>query len=345
MKRICIVPNVSGVGGMVSFRARFKAGLVERGIEVSHNLGDTCDAILVIGGTRDVAGLWQAKKRGIRIVQRLDGMNWLHRKLNTGVKHFLRAEYGNLILQFVRARLADHIVYQSEFSRQWWEQVHGPTPVSTRVVYNGVDLSTFSPRTPGGQTQAPPSDRFRVLMVEGSLRGGYELGLESAVEMVEILNGRYRQDLGRPVELMVVGRVSQKIKEDWRQRTDIPLVWAGYVPLEKIPAIDGAAHLLYAADINAACPNSVIEALACGLPVLAFDTGALAELVSDAGGRIIPYGGDPWKLEPPDVPALAEAAVDIFLNQLYYCSTARKHAEAEFGLDKMVAGYLEALLC
>jgi len=83
--RICVVPNVSGVGGMVSFRAKFNTGLIARGIEPCIDLGDLpYEAVLVIGGTRQLLGLWRAKKRGIPIVQRLNGMNWLHRKLNTG---------------------------------------------------------------------------------------------------------------------------------------------------------------------------------------------------------------------------------------------------------------------
>ena len=45
-------------------------------------------------------------------------------------------------------------------------------------------------------------------------------------------------------------------------------------------------------------PNSVIEALACGLPVVSFDTGALPELVTPGAGRVVAYGGDPWRLDP-----------------------------------------------
>ena len=356
MTRICIVPQVSGVGGMVSFRGRFSAGLQARGYKVVDNPRlSTFDFLLVIGGTRDLLGLWRAKRRGVRIVQRLNGMNWLHRLQPTGSKHYLRAEYGNLILRIIRARLADHIVYQSEFSRQWWERIHGPTRCSNSVVINAVDLEVYSPKlqAPSHKSQVA-SDRFsalhsplavdhyRVLLVEGSLMGGYELGLESAVNLVELLNSQHRSRLDKPVELLVAGRVSEAVKMRWTQKTHIPLTWAGLVPAEQIPDLDRSAHFLYSSDINPSCPNSVIEALACGLPVLAFDTGALPELVTGDSGRVVAYGGDPWKLEPPDIPALAAAAVEILTDQPRFRTAARARAEEAFGLDQMLDGYLAA---
>ena len=90
--RICIIPKVHGVGGMVSFQAKLTAGLKARGIQVSDDPAEpSCNAILITGGARDIAGLLRARRRGVRIVQRLDGINWLHRRLHTGPRHFLRA--------------------------------------------------------------------------------------------------------------------------------------------------------------------------------------------------------------------------------------------------------------
>jgi len=89
---------------------------------------------------------------------------------------------------------------------------------------------------------------------------------------------------------------------------------------------------------------STIEALACGLPVVAFDTGALPELVSSEAGRITPYGGDPWRLEPPDIDGLARAAMDVLSDQERFRGGARQRAEQAFSLDSMVDGYLQALL-
>ena len=103
-----------------------------------------------------------------------------------------------------------------------------------------------------------------------------------------------------------------------RRALPVSLSWAGLLPLDQIPQLDRSSHLLYSSDINPACPNSVIEALACGLPVVAFDTGALPEIVLDGSGLVVPYGGDPWKLASPDIAALAQAAIAVLANQDRY---------------------------
>lgn len=335
--RVCLFPKLSGLGGMVSFQAKLAAGLAERGIEVCYSLKDRpLDAILVIGGTKELPGLHAARRSGVSIVQRLDGMNWLHRRVRTGVRHFLRAEYGNLILRTIRSRFADFIVYQSEFSQQWWERVFGPAHTGSTIVYNGVDLQKFSPGD-----QGRPADRYRILMVEGSFGGGYETGLETAVQLGQKLS---EAGLDLPVEVVVAGRVQPKLKEYWSGRSRVPFTFLGPVPHERIPQLDRSAHLLYSADLNAACPNSVIEALACGLPVVAFDTGALPELVRGGAGRIARYGGDPWKLDRPDLDALAAAASEVLRENERFRKGARRRAEEAFGLDAMVDSYVEVLL-
>ena len=178
--------------------------------------------------------------------------------------------------------------------------------------------------------------------------GGYELGLEVAFDLAQRLAARLvaglQQKCDSPLELVIAGRISPEVQARWAKRAGkTPVRWAGLVPGEQIPDLDRSAHLLYSADINAACPNAVIEALACGLPALAFDTGALPELVEGDAGRVVPYGGDPWRLDPPDVAALAEGAMEILMGGEIFREAARRRAEATFGLDEMVNGYLKAL--
>ena len=345
MKRIGIIPNVSGVGGMVSFKGRFAAGLEARGYEVSSRINSSenrIDTILVIGGTKDIAALWSAKNRGIRVTQRLNGMNWMHRKLKTGIKHYMRAEYGNLILKIIRSRIADHIVYQSNFAEEWWERTHGGTVAASSVVYNAVDLNVYSPDPDDGSIINKPEDRYRILMVEGNLAGGYEFGLGTAVDFIDILWQEYTDSLDKQVELMIVGQVSDQVKANWSAKTAAKLTWTGFVSPKAIPSLDRSAHLLFSADIQAACPNSVIEALACGTPVLGFDTGALPEMVVGKSGIIVPYGSNPWELEPPDINSLAKGGVEILQDLGEYQNGARNRAVDAFGLDDMLDGYLQA---
>ncbi len=387
--KVCIVPRVSGVGGMVSFRDRLVAVFERQGVSVTQELDDLpYQAVLVIGGTRQLRGLWEARRRGIPIVQRLDGMNWLHRlpksayhpstrfrqdqpastsassvrhsgqrtstgfqqaqlassggRLRFSMRHILRAELANFNLALIRRYLATTIVYQSQFARQWWERVYGAIYQPQRVIYNGVNLSLFSPY---GEHQRP-SDRLRILMVEGSLGGGYEWGLQVAVGLVEELRAlqtawikRYPQG----VELMVVGQVAEHIRQAWEQTDTEFIRWRGRVAPAEIPFLDRSAHILYSADVHPACPNAVIEALACGLPVLAFATGALPELVTAECGRVVSYGGDAWRLEQPDIPALARAGVEIALQQEKMRPAARARAEAYFDVEAMAKAYAEVL--
>ena len=335
MPRICIFPRATNTGGVTSFQAKLTAGLEARGIQVCNRLdGTSFDALLLTSTARDLPGLLRLRRQGLRIVQRLDGINWLHRRMHTGLRHFLRAEYGNRLLALLRTRVVTHIAYQSEFVRRWWAGQFGPDRVPSVVIHNGVDLVAYTPAGPGER----PAGKFRLLLVEGSLQGGYETGLGTAIEMAERLAGKF------PLELMVVGRLSPDLKIVFQEKSRVPILWAGLVPSDHIPSIDRSAHLLYSADINAACPNSVIEALACGLPVSGFATGALPELVTGDAGRLVPYGGDPWKLEKPDLPALTEAAAEILQDNAHFRLSARRRAEEAYGLDRMVDRYLEILL-
>jgi glycosyltransferase involved in cell wall biosynthesis len=321
---------------MASFRMKFEAGLVRRGVEVSHDAGRSTDPILIIAGTKDLLPLWRAQRRGARIVQRLDGINWIHRRRNTGLRHYLRAEYGNLLLSLIRSRLASRVVYQSAFSQRWWEDWYGTTRVPSSVIHNGVDLSEYHPSDRRKQN----GGRCRLLVVEGNLAGGYDMGLDNAVQLAELLTSKY----GFPMELMVVGKISEDHRARVEAQSRVPMVWAGVLPQANIPEAMRSAHLLFSADLHPACPNSVIEALACGLPVIAFDTGALKELVVGDAGRVVAYGGDPWKIDPPDIPGLAAAAAQILHDLPRFSRAARAYAEQHLGLDVMVESYLKALL-
>jgi len=327
---------------MVSFLHKFSAAVEKHGVAVTNDLTETpYRAVLVIGGTREILPLYRAKQpppaghKGVRVVQRLDGINWIHRRKPVSLKHSIRAEYGNFILSLIRRFLADRIVYQSEFSRVWWNDWFGELKTPFSVVHNGVDLEVYKP----GVAQIDNS-RYSLLVVEGSLGGGYEGGLKNAVRLAEAT----AQLVNKPLEVVVVGEVSAALKAEWTAKSAVPLRWVGLVARNEIPRLMNEAQALFSADVHPACPNSVIEALACGLPVVAYDTGSLAELVTPEAGAVAPYGGNSWKLESPVVAPLARGLAQVLENQEKFRAGARARAEAAFSVQVMMERYLAALL-
>ncbi len=332
IQKICLVPKLAGLGGTASFQSRLAGELVRRGVAITYDLQDPeAGVVLVVGGTRSLRALAAARSRGALIVQRLGGINWVHCKRFTGIRHFLRSEINNRLIATIRNRLADRIVYQSRFVQDWWQEQSGDPGKPAFVIHNGVDLSVYTPQGPGKL----PRDRYRLMLVEGRLGGGYHMGLENAVELTHQL----REQHGLSAELRVVGEVPNDLKRRVTQTSHIPIEWLGVVRRDAIPELDRSAHALFSADLNAACPNAVIEALACGLPVVAFDTGALKELVPAGAGSLGAYGGDAWRLEKPDVTGLADVSVEVFKNNSVYRRAARKYAEAHFSLERMVDSY------
>lgn len=332
---ICILPDHKGIGGPASFRSRIISGLESLDIHVhSDPLRKGTHAILVIGGTRRLDLLWRARQQGTRIVQRLNGMNWVHRKTRTGLPHFVRSEINNWILATIRRSLANEIIYQSRFTRDWWNGIYGALKVPESVVYNGADLNLYSPYG----REHPPSDRYWILVIEGHFEGGYHIGLENAVDLAKSM----QLITNKRIELMVVGDVPMQLRKRYSGLEWI--AWKGVVSREQIPSLCRSSHLLFSADINAACPNSVIEALACGLPVISYDTGALKEMVGEQAGAIMPYGADYTNLDPARPDKLADAGLTILEKSSGIRKNARRLAEEKFDVWQMVTSYLQILI-
>lgn len=334
MPRICIFPRVESLGGVTSFRLKFERGLRARHVDATYDLDQPSDAVLVLAGTKNLLRLRRARAQGRRIVQRLDGLNWAHRARWTGLRYTTRAIYGNWNLSFIRNYLADRVIYQSQFVEGWWQAWYGAAAIPASVILNGVDLEQYSP----AGAHERPADFYRLLVVEGSLAGGLDSGLFYAAELAERLSQKYA------IELVVVGRVDANAKKKLQERKRARIRFMDSLPREEIPFLERSSHLLFSAELNPACPNAVVEALACGLPVVGFETGALSELVQGDAGRLASHGANPWRLQRPDIPSLADAAEEVLRDNERFRRAARARAESTFGLDAMVDRYLTVLL-
>lgn len=314
-------PHPPGHGGPGSFQLRFEKALKEEGHQIAY-AGETAhpDLVFVVGGTRKLLWLWRMKRAGIPILYRLDGINWLHRKTKVSFKNYFIAESRNLLNKIIHSYLADHIVYQSNFVKRWWEREGWKNNINHSIISNGVDLNTFS-------SSYEPSQPTVLMCLEGTI--DYS---PYAIELLNRLSARLRGKL--PV--VVYGGFQDPGNEN---KLSLDIDYRGKVAREDLSKTYKNAIYL-SLDINAACPNTVIEALACGLPIVGYDTGALRELVPEHAGKIVDFGSNPWELGFPNVENLLNAILEVAEGWNNYSIGARKEAESNHSFNKIFKQYL-----
>ncbi|MBN1440184.1 MAG: glycosyltransferase family 4 protein [Anaerolineales bacterium] len=326
--RVCLTPRVGG-GGPASFQGRLREEFRRRGVETTFDPRERpLDAVLVFAGTKDLLALARCARDGIPIVQRLNGINWLHRILPRPPLHRLRAELLNLQLRLIRSRYAGRIVYQSEFARCLWEGRFGPALAPARVIHNGIPLEEYPPRR--------ESHDGTLLVAEANLdfhKPAREILREVQRSMIHS---------GMLSRLSIFTRIAPAWRREWAvfdPRPETP----GMRPRAEVMVRQKRAALFLTMDLNPSCPNAVIEALAAGLPVIGFETGSVGELVG-TGGETAVYEGDPWKLEVPrNLEALAAAGRRVLEAWGEYSRRARSQAERKFDIRRIALAYLEAL--
>lgn len=344
-KSICLVPKITAVGGPASFQRRFIDASAAFGVTVHYDPNrDDIGAFLVIGAPASgLAALIRARLRGIPVIQRLNGMNWLHKVLPSGRLYGLKADFANRRIAWVRRYLATAIVYQSRFCEENWNSAYGTLSKRSTLIYNGVDTGLFSPGadTPTDWRAGEP---IRVLIAEGNIQRGAEIHLTQALRLCASLMAAYPS----PVTLTIAGNVPAGIRE--RTAADaaavapsVELEWKGVVTKDALIALERSATVFLPIEPQPACPNAVIEALSVGLPVIGYDTGSLADVVGP-GGVIAPYGADVRRLEPPDPESLVSAARRVLENRASFSAGARRTALERFRVDNMAEAYLKFCL-
>jgi glycosyltransferase involved in cell wall biosynthesis len=107
------------------------------------------------------------------------------------------------------------------------------------------------------------------------------------------------------------------------------------------PAIYKQAHLLLHTQYNDSCPGTVIEAMACGLPVIYSHSGGTPELVGNEAGISIQTEQSWEQIFPPNPKLLAEAILHVAEQRLQYAEAARQRAVKRFDLQSWLQRHQE----
>ena len=102
-----------------------------------------------------------------------------------------------------------------------------------------------------------------------------------------------------------------------------------------------ASHILLHTKFNDPCPRVVVEALACGLPVVYSASGGVPEQVGLDAGVGVPAPLDWHHDHPPPAEALASAVEQIVGNYACYAKAARARAERLFDVRPWVERHAE----
>lgn len=319
---ICF-PHPPGAGGPGSFQLRFEEQLKnDRFVICYANDKKIPNVVVVVGGTIKLFWLLKMKLNKVPIIYRLDGISWLHKKKKVSLKDYIRAELSNFSKKIIHSFIADIIVYQSEFVKNWWYRESWVKRENYVIIYNGIKKKTFSPNFQKGIK--------RLVILEGII--------DYTPYAIRLLND-ISLKLNDNIVIDVYGKFKQKTALN---KLNTRIRYNGFIPLESVQDILYNSVYL-SLDINPACPNTVIEALSASAPVVAFDTGAIRELIDDTCGKVVSYGSNPWNLQYPDVYSLIKAINSVFESYNKYSIGALKQFELKFEFNNMYSKYTNLL--
>jgi glycosyltransferase involved in cell wall biosynthesis len=162
----------------------------------------------------------------------------------------------------------------------------------TRVVGNGVDTEKFQPvsKDEARQSLNLPRDA-KVLITVGGLceRKGFHRVIECLPQLIERYPNLHYLIVGGP---SAEGDWTDRLKEQVQTLglTD-QVHFLGTISPEKLKLPLSAADVFVLATRNEGWANVLLEAMACGLPVVTTDVGGNAEVVCRTDiGMVVPFG-------------------------------------------------------
>jgi glycosyltransferase involved in cell wall biosynthesis len=204
--------------------------------------------------------------------------------------------YRDADLRAIARKMAEarFIATISEYNVSFLRSITNGRPARIEVIRNGIDMDRFVP------APVAPQGAFKLLSVARLVE---KKGLPILVEAC-----RHLRDRGREFRCEIVGRGVQKpVLEQLIRQWDLEglVQLAGPLAQQEIVERYHQAHLLVLPCIigkdgnRDGLPVSIVEALACGVPVISTPTTAIPEAVHDGiNGILVPEG---------DAVALADA--------------------------------------
>lgn len=242
-----------------------------------------------------------------------------------------------LVFRKILDMAVQHYVSVSQDLEQWLQNKVTISPQKVTQIYNGVDMQLFYPNRQIGREDLPHEFASLDQVVIGTVgrlqkvkdQATFIRGIAALVKMDPILSEKVR------VVIVGDGVLRTELEQLVRESHLTNMVWlAG--------ACDDIPRLLQSMDIFVlpseaeGVSNTILEAMATGLPVVATRVGGNAELVVE--------GETGWLVPAKDPQALALALLTYLQDRgvmLSHGEAGRKRIQEEFSMKVMVEQYLQ----
>lgn len=292
-------PFSSRGGGSYSFARTLAVFLRSQGVDVRFDLSYPADVVLIFANHASVMGLSWQMILGARVIHRLD-------ERIDPVEDEARSQKHRHIIAL--NRYADRTIYQSRFVQA---NVGAHLSSPGVVIHNGVDLRLFRTTGPRLELEGRPS----VLHTTWSI--GERKRLDRIQELLDL-----------PMPSLVVHLVGRHAEAEGSWKDHPRVRFHGPREPEDVARFMRSADLLFFPSEMDPCPNTVLEAMACGLPIVFHPSGGTPELVGDAG---IPID-------------CLEASVLLAITQRQAYSTRGLARVQRFGIEAVAQHYLDEMV-
>lgn len=247
-------------------------------------------------------------------VLRVDGISY-----DLAVSPVANAQRNKPIFDGIDA--ATGVIFQAQFSLNLITKFRKRPDCLFTIIPNGVDLTRFTPLGPNHrEALGIPKD---ALVFISSAKWRAHKRLDAVIRAF----ARFQEVSGKVAHLLVMGSLDNP-PDGIPERVHL----IGHVPSEDLPTWYRSADLcLYLSWLDN-CPNTVVEALACRLPVICSNQGGTRELVEMTGGGIVVEADMPFNFEPVELYRPPQPDPDTVLRGILE-ACERRHALSA-GIDR-----------
>ena len=217
--------------------------------------------------------------------------NWINKRQTIDEFQISRHGWRVRVLQKIRAwytKKASLIIVPSKYIGKLvsgW----GVSPDHVRVVYNALDYSRFDnlPSKTDARKTLGYSEKLPIVLTAARLVSWK--GVDSIIRTI----AKIRDDFPR-IGLMVAGDGPERRQlEKLAVESELPVQFLGFRSQENLYNIMRAADVFVLFSTYEGMPHSVLEAMACGTPVVASSIGGTVEVITDqVNGLLVPAGNE-----------------------------------------------------